>query len=460
MKFKHISCMAMLGLLLIPATPSFAMSMKRDPGISVERISNSPVVTVTIDDPRARVVELLVAGRSVSTRAISKVTTALDLEFHVDMSQLDEGENPVEVRLYDETGTLLGSSESSINISEPIESPVEISFPKQGSTVQGLVEIKINLLKRFSKPYVSFMINGEWKAIRNYEPYTYIWDTETLRNGWQELQVWVVGDDNVTVRSRKVRVFVNNPGGRTERMTVPPVVQPVQNTVATATPALAPSNALPTMVVGTLARQSGVRVTAPKVAPVATTVRSMTPTGRRVATTKPVQTRPEVKPVTTKMLPAVSGTKPAISATVAPKSQPAQAAVTKVALAQGTRLPNMTGLSVTLNNSLVAFPDVQPFVQKGVAMTPFRHLFEHAGARVKWFNDTKSLTTVGLAEDIALSIGNRQVSVGARSLTLETSPFLLRNRTIIPLSFVKEALKVDVEVDTKTGHVLITKGNN
>lgn len=457
--FKKFAWLGTAAVALALATPSFA-TMRMNPGIIIERAFNSPIVTLKIEESRARVVELIINGKSYATQTLSGKASLQELQFHVDLSELGEGKNQVEARMYDENGVLIGTEKSVLEVETSVELPVEITDPKQGSTLQGLVEIKIGMKRKFSKPYVSFMIDGEWKAIRNFEPFTYSWDTETVANGWHELQVWVVGDDNLTVRSRKVRVFVNNPGGRTNRVPVatPPAVAP----------AVVPTGAtMSNLVVGTLAKPQGVTVSPTKGNGVATSVRMLTPTGKRMAQpkapAKPTTIKPEVRPVVKTTLPAVTRTtKPVVSASVSkPTPQPKVAPVTKtssiVTLMRGTQLPNIGGLQIVLNQTLVNFPDVQPYIDSGVAFTPFRHLYQHAGGKVVWAHQAKTVKATGIGNDIRLKIGSAMAKLGQKDISMEHVAFLLRGRTIVPLSFIQEALKVDVKVDTKTGHVLITK---
>ena len=59
--------------------------------------------------------------------------------------------------------------------------------------------------------------------------------------------------------------------------------------------------------------------------------------------------------------------------------------------------------------------------------------------------------------DAGQPLGDLYAKVNGSSVKLETAPFLKSDRTIVPLSFVKDALAVEIEVDTATGHVLITQ---
>ncbi|MER3413639.1 MAG: hypothetical protein C4341_05260, partial [Armatimonadota bacterium] len=122
----------------------------------------------------------------------------------------------------------------------------------------------------------------------------------------------------------------------------------------------------------------------------------------------------------------------------------------------GTRLPDGV-YTITYAGEVVRF-DVEPFVDEGVPLTPLRHLFEHAGAEVSWLHSEKVATAKGDGvPEVWVKIGDVIARIDGRAVQLERPAFLKRGRTIIPLSFVRNALEVEVNYDRSTGHVLITK---
>jgi len=264
---------------------------------------------------------------------------------------------------------------------------------------------------------------------------------------------------------------VNNPGGRTERVmpTVPPVVPVVAAPTVPMTTIAGTYSALTAMPSGT----APMKVASP--APTVTGARSLTPTGKRVVTpAKPVvkpsatpvakpAAKPVAKPVATPAPEAVA--KPVIKALPAPTATPVAikvppvqqtaAAVQTVRVTQGVRLNLTTPLKLTYNSRTVNF-DVQPRITNGIALSPFRHLYEAAGGQVKWEHDSKSVLANGAATEAKIQIGSTRAYLNGQSTTLEYAAFIDRGRTIVPLSFISDALNVNVDVDPKTGHVLIT----
>lgn len=429
-----------------------------DPQMIIERATNSPVVTIRFHESRARVIELRVNGRSVATRAVVSSNSEQVLKFHVDLSRLEEGTNPMEIRMYAEDGTLVATKQDSLTLDTGVDLPVKIVSPKPGQTLEGIVEIKMDMTRNITKPFVSFMIDGEWKAIRNVEPFTYIWDTESVMNGWHELQVWAVDQNNVTFRSRVVRVLVNNPGGRTDRISTP-ISNPVPNNTVAAVPIppIEPLTRMATVATGRLARPAqAVAAPAVKNPPIIVSgVRSLKPTGTRLIApvAKPVVKAPVLPPVAN-VKPMV---KPVVKSPVVPAVKPVQtAASTLVTLKAGTRLAHAGALSISYNGTPVQF-DVAPHVTEGIPMSPLRHLYEQAGGKVKWNAASKSVLASGASQDLFIRIGSDSAKIGGNAVKLEYRAYLRGDRTIVPLSFLQQSLGVQIEVDTATGHVLIRK---
>jgi tyrosyl-tRNA synthetase len=75
---------------------------------------------------------------------------------------------------------------------------------------------------------------------------------------------------------------------------------------------------------------------------------------------------------------------------------------------------------------------------------------------VKWENMTKSVMAKADGTHVLILIGDTNAKVNDLSIKLESIPYLERGRTIVPVSFLRDALKVEIEYDKTTNHVLIT----
>src|SRR5579862_3251769 len=99
------------GLCVIAASAS-AFSI--DPQIMIDRALDSPTLTVRYTGVSAALVELRVNGESLGTRAVTATRASGETNFTLDLSELKEGDNEIEVRLFDRTGKLVGQEHTTI----------------------------------------------------------------------------------------------------------------------------------------------------------------------------------------------------------------------------------------------------------------------------------------------------------------------------------------------------------
>jgi hypothetical protein len=468
---------------------SVGFSLSYDASILIDRALNSPTLTVRYSGASAALVEFRLNGVSLGTRALDASKNSGETNFQLNLKSLVDGDNEIEVRLFDKSGKLLGSEKTYIATDDHTRAPVFLEAPKVGSTVRGPLEIKVGFGRQMNSPFVNFFINNEFRSMKNHPPYSYIWDTEREANGWHEIEAWVVDENSQTFKTRKVKVFINNPGGRTNRNTTqveqPPVNKPVElsaaanalnskatgdaglkssdtkaSSVSTAPKAAAPVPAGVTAandVKGIVANPSATK-SADTGAAVAAGAKHLTPTGTRTAVEEPVRVAKNdaqpgtANPVDKKIVEVAS----AAAVKTPPAMTPAEPRG-KVLLnvEAGTRLNHSGAYAILMNSSYVNF-DVSPRVQDGIPLTPFRHLIEHAGGKVDWEGATKSASALAEGREIFLRVGDKLARVDRLPIELELAPFIERGRIIVPLSFIRMSLDVDVQYDPETGHVLIT----
>jgi hypothetical protein len=394
----------------------------------------------------AALVEMRVNGESVASRATDEKLITGETNFALNPAILVDGDNTIEIRMYDAKGKLIAYERTSVFVDRKPNGPVFLEKPKSGSTVQGPVQIALGMRQNLRSLYVSFFVDDVAIQHTNYPPYTYLWDTSRVANGWHEIQAWVVDDANRTYKSEKMRLYVNNPSGRTGRIDP---LKPTENTgnttgepvgikpVIVGTGVGTPVTGLNPPVVGAsltenaggstaLADPAGTK--APDVGKGDVTgQRALLPTGTRVA--------------------SVSGT-----TTVAPNA-PEKLPIVKVTF--GSRIYDAKTFELSLNGKPLSF-DVAPMVVDGVPFAPFRHLFQEAGGEVKWTHETKTVEAQGLGSSIFFRIGEEFGFLNGTQFLFERAPFIQSSRTVVPLSFVSKTLGMDVDYDPNTGHVLIT----
>jgi hypothetical protein len=118
-------------------------------------------------------------------------------------------------------------------------------------------------------------------------------------------------------------------------------------------------------------------------------------------------------------------------------------------------VPRSGTFDVAFNGTQIAF-DVQPRVESGVGLTPFRQIFEHAGGRLYWFGGaSQTVKAINERREIQIKIGDPNAVVNNQKIKMEKNPFLDRGRTIVPLSFIRDSMDVKINFDEKTGRLLI-----
>jgi hypothetical protein len=114
--------------------------------------------------------------------------------------------------------------------------------------------------------------------------------------------------------------------------------------------------------------------------------------------------------------------------------------------------PAQSTPTITVNGTQATF-DQPPIERAGRIYVPLRGVFEQLGASVVFangqINATRGSTTV------ALTIGNTTATVNGQQQQLDSPPFVIGARTLVPLRFVAQALGATVSFDANTNSVAI-----
>lgn len=88
--------------------------------------------------------------------------------------------------------------------------------------------------------------------------------------------------------------------------------------------------------------------------------------------------------------------------------------------------------------------DVVPFIKDDRTMVPVRFISEAFGAEVEWDADAKSVTVINPTTEIKLVIDKADYTVNGEIKTMDSSAFIVNDRTYIPLRAVAEGLGYNV----------------
>jgi LysM repeat protein len=100
--------------------------------------------------------------------------------------------------------------------------------------------------------------------------------------------------------------------------------------------------------------------------------------------------------------------------------------------------------------------DVMSFATQVGPVAPFRPIMEGVGADVKWKADSRTVTSQTRNKSIQFRIGEREALINGDRLMMDLAAFLTRGRTMVPVTFFRQALDATVTVDPDSGRIFIT----
>jgi 3D (Asp-Asp-Asp) domain-containing protein len=112
--------------------------------------------------------------------------------------------------------------------------------------------------------------------------------------------------------------------------------------------------------------------------------------------------------------------------------------------------PPSSEVKVQVNEKLLPFPDVQPFVDAShLLQIPVRTLSQELGYETSWdFADNAlKVTLKNNKNTFSFNVGERQAALNGKPVTLDTAPQLINGTTYIPFRDLAESLDIRVQWD-------------
>jgi len=123
-------------------------------------------------------------------------------------------------------------------------------------------------------------------------------------------------------------------------------------------------------------------------------------------------------------------------------------------LTAGERLTIPPQTTILFDDVPIAF-DVEPMIMGGVAVAPIRHMLEAMGGTVYWLPKDQKVQGVVGDKHLEVQVGSREAKVNEEKILLDIAAFMKRDRVLVPVRFVGEALDVTVRYDPVTENVHI-----
>jgi len=111
--------------------------------------------------------------------------------------------------------------------------------------------------------------------------------------------------------------------------------------------------------------------------------------------------------------------------------------------------------TVKVDGSLIDFPDQQPVIRNGRTLVPVRFIAEALGYDVKWNSSTNSAVIDN--GKIVMTIDSAIAEINGKSVTLDTAPTLLNDRTMVPLRIIAETLNCTVDWFAENRMIVINR---
>lgn len=100
--------------------------------------------------------------------------------------------------------------------------------------------------------------------------------------------------------------------------------------------------------------------------------------------------------------------------------------------------------------------DQKPIIENGRTLVPLRAIFEAMGAEVEWNGEKEEITAEKNGDIIKLTVNSTQAFVNNELRELDVPAKIINERTLVPVRFIAESMKCEVDWNEDTQTVIIT----
>lgn len=101
--------------------------------------------------------------------------------------------------------------------------------------------------------------------------------------------------------------------------------------------------------------------------------------------------------------------------------------------------------------------DTVPVIRDERTLLPVRAVVENLDGEAEWNDESKEVTIKYNDTEIKLTLNSQTAYVNGEEKTLDTAPVIINDRTMLPVRFIAENLKLNVDWDNTSKTVTITK---
>ncbi len=97
-----------------------------------------------------------------------------------------------------------------------------------------------------------------------------------------------------------------------------------------------------------------------------------------------------------------------------------------------------------------------PVIENDRTLLPVRAVIEALGGTIEWNGDTRTATLTYGSDVIELTIDNVTAYLNGTPQTLDTAQVIINDRTMLPIRFISESFRFEVEWEASTQTITIT----
>ncbi len=101
------------------------------------------------------------------------------------------------------------------------------------------------------------------------------------------------------------------------------------------------------------------------------------------------------------------------------------------------------------------YDNVMPIIENGRTLVPVRAVSESLSAKVVWHDDTEKIDITKDGIFINLTVGDSTAYVDGEQHQLDVAPSIVSDRTLVPLRFISESLRLNVSWDDNSKTITI-----
>ncbi len=126
-----------------------------------------------------------------------------------------------------------------------------------------------------------------------------------------------------------------------------------------------------------------------------------------------------------------------------------------------------TSLILKINNPIMTVNGIEKEIDSGIStspviingrtLLPIRAVIEEIGGTVNWNEERQEITLTYGQDTIRLVIGNTTAYLNDNANVLDAAPTIINGRTMLPIRFIAESFNFNVEWNSETQTVTITK---